>query len=99
MHNEILCLENSIRDTRWLRILNLNGHLVVIESSDYATIKLGYTMEFQDNNQFQTWLTDQRNSGWNLVFRDFDTSTPVDLDTLKQLHGKVFNVLNSRTGK
>jgi hypothetical protein len=96
LNNEIICLENAASDTRWLRTVDQDDHLYVIETSSYAKIKTGYAMEFQDQGEFQSWLDNQSNSGWSMVFRDRESPDLVDPATLRQLQDKVFSVLNSK---
>ena len=90
---ELICLENSVQETRWLRTLMHNDQMYAIESPSYAILELGYAMEFSNTAEFNGWLDQQLSTGWTVTFRAAETANLVDANTLHRLQSRVFEVL------
>lgn len=91
-----MCLENTPQQqTRWLRTMLHDNHFYLIESNEYATLHKGYAIKFEDQAEFETWLTQQLDTGWKLTFSADHRHEPVDHETLHQLELNIFKKLKS----
>jgi hypothetical protein len=95
---ELICLENSVQETRWIRTLMHNYQMYAIESQSYAKIDIGgYAMEFSNTAEFNGWLNQQISTGWTVTFRAIESANLVDSETLHRLQSRVFQVLRRHT--
>lgn len=72
-----------------------DDHFYVIESNEYATLSKGYAIKFQDQAEFESWLTQQASTGWEITFAADHDPEPVDHETLHRLEMNIFKTLKS----
>lgn len=91
-HNQIFCLENQTA-SRWLRTVEYQNQLFVIDSNFYGVPTLGYAMKFANSDEFSQWLEVQKNQGWSVTFHDEDQPNPVSVEQLQALQTATFDIL------
>lgn len=65
----IICVEQDNSAPTWLRIQPHDNKLIVVESSSYGNpVQEGYSMIFNDSEEYGTWLKDRSLKGWRITF-------------------------------
>lgn len=91
-----MCLENTThQQTRWLRTMMHEDCFYMIESTEYATLQKGYAVKFKDQSEFDRWLTQQTDTGWEVSYDVDHGPDPVDHNTLHQLELNIFKTLRT----
>jgi len=97
MNSDLLCMEDSAHYvSRWFRIARHNQQLYVIESPNYADTDHAYLMQFTNQDDFDHWLDQQKQDGWEITYTDEHNFKRFDPTILEQIKTNVFRVLRTK---
>ena len=90
----VICIETEYDDLKWLRCQKHNKTIIVVESSSYGNpLKSGYSMIFDNVDQFVEWLDERTSQGWNVTF--VGDTEPLDDKILEEAHSRILKLLKN----
>lgn len=94
---DLLCMEDTGHGvSRWFRIAQMNQQLYVIESTSYAATNHAYLMQFADQAEFDRWIDQQQQQGWQITYTNEHNFKSFDPEIVAQAQTNIFQVLRAK---
>ena len=91
--NKLICLENKNQGSRWIWTLDKHNKFCVIESTNFGRPESGYGMIFQNSIDFDIWLGQRINDGWE-ISKLFDFNM-ADKELFETAYQNIFHILQT----